>query len=90
MPDRTHDSDAASRMVYVARAKECGCAVAVSVDEPQYKSENAKLIAQKVRAGFVVERMTVDEARALPWGWPCEHMKRAAAGIAEGQEALIV
>lgn len=78
------------RMAYVSRIKECGCLVAAQVDLPQYRRDVAKFVAKEIREGFNVERVTVEEARALPWGWPCEHMKRAKAGVAEGQEALNV
>jgi hypothetical protein len=61
-----------SAMAYVAR-KPCGCVVAATVDEPRHAKDVAKSIAKWVRAGDAVERMTVGEARALPWGHPCEH-----------------
>lgn len=67
------------RMAYVARIKECGCVVAASVDEPAYASDTAKFVAREIREGFNVDRVTVGEARALPWGWPCEHMKATEA-----------
>lgn len=86
----SHNAAPEQRMAYVARIKECGCVVAASVDLPEYAGATAKFVAKEIREGFNVERMPVENARALPWGWPCEHMKRAAAGIAEGQEALIV
>lgn len=69
-----------TRMAYVARIKECGCVVAASVDEPGYAKDTAQFVAREIREGFNVERVTVEEARSLPWGWPCEHMKEAAKG----------
>ena len=79
-----------TRYAYVSRIKACGCVVGATVDLPEYAADVAKFVAKEIREGFEVERMTTEAARALPWGWPCEHMKRAEAGIAEGQQALSV
>lgn len=80
----------AAQMAYISRIAECGCVVAAHVDLPEYAKETAKFVAKEIRDGFTVERVPVEEARALPWGWPCEHMKRAQAGVIEGQEVLDV
>lgn len=60
---------------YVA-FKDCGCAVAATVDEPQYAKETAKCVAKWIRGGLRVEQKTV--------GWVrenlhfCEHTKKPA------------
>lgn len=64
-------------MAYVYRIPGCGCVVAASVDAPEYAREVAKFKEDKAHSGFVLAHMTVEEARAIPWGWPCEHMKAA-------------
>lgn len=64
-------------MAYVSRIKECGCVVAASVDDPAHAADTSRFVANEIRQGFTVERMEVKAARALPWGWPCEHIRAA-------------
>jgi len=50
-------------MAYVAIVSGCGCCEAASVDEPQYPKSNAKDVAQWIRAGYTVERRSVEWVR---------------------------
>ncbi len=71
--------------------KDCGCLVAAMVDEPKYRRHNAGEVAALMRQGYTIERVTVEQARALPWcrsGGACEH--DPAEGQVPGQEALVV
>jgi hypothetical protein len=49
-------------MAYAGR-KRCGCVVAACVDEPNHARDVAREIANWVRAGMTVERMTVEDVR---------------------------
>lgn len=50
------------RMAYIA-VEECGCATAAIVEGVASKSELAKTIAGYIKAGRVVEHVTVEQAR---------------------------
>jgi hypothetical protein len=64
-------------MNYVAR-KPCGCIVgAVSQDAP--KSMVASALANWIRAGFVIDRVTDDVVRAEFQGQYCQHTPRQMA-----------
>ena len=52
-----------TNMAYIAR-KSCGCMVAAAVDEPDHREDTANEIAEWIRAGLTVERVTVDYVRA--------------------------
>lgn len=45
---------------YIAR-KPCGCTVAACVDEPEYRKENAKTIAEWIKKGYEVLRFSEGE-----------------------------
>lgn len=50
----------------------CGCCVAVTVDKPERAAENAKIVAEWIADGLVIERKTVG------WVWSggltfCQH-----------------
>lgn len=77
------------RMAYVYRVPGCGCVVAAQVDDRAYARDVARFKRDKSHTGFVLEHMTVDQARAIPWGWPCEHMK-AGGNVGEPQLAMEV
>lgn len=66
------------RMGYVYRIPGCGCIVAAQVDDPKYPRDVAKFKNAKDKRGFDLAHLPVEEIRALPWGWPCEHMKAGA------------
>lgn len=68
---------AAPTMAYIYRIPGCGCVVAACVDESAHQREVEKFKRSREHKGFALAHVTVDEARALPWGWPCEHMKAA-------------
>lgn len=48
---------------YIGR-KPCGCAVAFITDDAAFRDSTAKLVAQWVRDGLVLERTTVDAVRS--------------------------
>lgn len=50
---------------YVGVMPGCGCAGVVTVDKPEYAKDTAKTVAQMVRDGLEVKRMTVEEFRAI-------------------------
>ena len=58
-------------MAYVARCPTCERAVVLMVDVPDCRKEHAKEIAQCIRDGYVIERMTVEEARQQPLVCEC-------------------
>jgi len=60
---------------YVARCL-CGCKrlVFASVDDGVHPKETAKTVAQMIRKGYVIERMTVSEVRAAQW--MCEQKRQ--------------
>jgi hypothetical protein len=56
---------------YVGHA-DCGCLVSVVVDDPEYKKDTAKSVAQFIRSGYAVTRITLEEFRAVgKWGHQC-------------------
>jgi len=67
-----------TRMGYAYRIPGCGCGVAVQVDGPEYARDVEKFKRDKAMAAFDLAHLPVEEIRALPWGWPCEHMKARA------------
>jgi len=56
----------AESMAYVAH-KSCGCVVMVHSDKPQYAKDVARELAACVRDGYIIERVPVETASALPW-----------------------
>lgn len=57
---------------YVARPLDCECIAAVTVDEPEHAKDVAKDVANWVRRGFRVDRMTGDVFREMSFRCP-EH-----------------
>lgn len=51
-------------MAYVGK-KPCGCIVAFVVDDPKYPKDTAKSVAEFIRSGYAVERVTVEESRKI-------------------------
>ncbi len=62
------NEEAAVRPCYIGRYA-CGCAVTAVVDDPTYKKDTAKCIAQWIRDGMSVERGTCADTRLSEW--PC-------------------
>ena len=58
-------------MAYIGR-RNCGCVVAVSVDTPFYRRDVAKDLAEFIRRGYTVERVTVEQAKQMLQPH-CEH-----------------
>lgn len=54
---------------YIGRCT-CGCGrmTLAVVDDPDYKKETAKAIAEAIRDGMAIERTTVGVVRAGPFG----------------------
>lgn len=63
-----------NEMAYIAKCK-CGGMVMAVVDLPEHKKDTAKEVASCLRAGFEIERMTVEEVRAHPF---CENKGKCA------------
>lgn len=57
----------------------CGCCVAVAVDVPGRAADNAKVVAEWIRDGLIVDRRTVDWVRQGGLTF-CEHTPEALAG----------
>lgn len=57
---------------YVAR-KACGCMVGATVDDPAHKKDVAREIAEWVREGLTIERVTHDVVRKEFMGSKCPH-----------------
>jgi hypothetical protein len=58
----------------------CGCAVAATVDRPEWKRDTARTIAEWIKDGLTVERWTVERVRA-DLG-PCVHKTPPAEQVA--------
>lgn len=67
------DRDAA--MCYIGR-RPCGCVGFAAVDEPAHASDNAKEVAKVIRAGWTIERQSVQWVREN-WGPGCEKCRPA-------------
>lgn len=59
-------------MAYIAK-RECGCIVMACVDNPEHRRDTAKEVAQAIREGYVIERVSSDFVRE---NWFCENHKR--------------
>jgi hypothetical protein len=68
MGDAMTNEQAAARSCYIG-SYACGCAVAAVVDDPQFKKDTAKRIAEWVRNGMTVERLTCAATKLS--AWPC-------------------
>lgn len=68
-------------MVYALRRPACGHLVAVCVDDDDTKAETARFVADGVRRGFAVERLTVVAVReATDWcQTTCPHRPKRRA-----------
>jgi len=55
--------------------KRCGCAVSIVVDNPEHASDVIEIVAEFMRSGLVIERVTRDDgvARLLSGGRHCTH-----------------
>lgn len=68
-------------MAYTGRDT-CGCVVAVTVDEPKHRDHVAQMVAEWIRDGLIIERVTIEEARMS--FTLCDHT--AATDEQEGRE----
>lgn len=57
--------------VYVAR-KKCGCMVAAVSDMPTFERETAKDVADFIRDGLAIERMTMAEYKGASGAMGCK------------------
>jgi hypothetical protein len=53
---------------HVALCPDCKLIVACAVQRPEFKRDNAKLVASWVRDDLTVSTMRVDEVRKATWG----------------------
>ena len=58
------------RHCYVGR-KTCGCIVYVTVDDPNRTAQTGKDVAEAIKLGLTVERMTIDDFKAGRFGCKC-------------------
>ena len=72
-----------SEMAYIAKCV-CGGMIMAVVDLPDHKKDTAKEVASCLRAGYEIERLTVEEVRAHPF---CENRGKCKEQKA-GQLAL--
>jgi hypothetical protein len=66
-------------MAYIAKCK-CGGMVMAVVDLPDTKKAAAKEVASCLRAGFEIERITVEEVKIIPFcknHGKCEEQKES-------------
>lgn len=59
-------------MAYVGR-KVCGCVCAAIVDDPAHKKEVAEDIADWIKSGLTIDRVSVEYVRENFVGWACPH-----------------
>ena len=59
----------AQRLVYVAR-RECGCVTFIGIDNSRSHHQGTCRIAGCIVEGERVDRLPLDEARAIPWVCP--------------------
>ena len=50
---------------YIARKPDCGCVTGAVVDDDLMRKETARCVADFVKSGRVIERVTLVEARSL-------------------------
>ena len=67
-------------MCYVATAT-CGCTVAVTVDTPGHSRLTASDVSAFIRDGLSVDRMTVGEFKAKPFGHTCKPKQATLGGM---------
>lgn len=70
---RYMDAISAATHVYVGRAK-CGCMMTCVLDvqeSPKGVMVTAKYVAQFIKKGLTIERMTLAEFRKIPFGHKC-------------------
>lgn len=73
-------------MAYVGTHSSCGGWVYLGVDNPNYAKDTAKDVADLIRRGYAVSRMTVAEARKLTTACECKRKHAAASHSSEGEK----
>lgn len=63
---------------YVSRCPE-GCVVGLAVDNPDHQADVEEFVTEEKRAGCIVERVPLAEAKAVGWDVECTHVYGAAA-----------
>lgn len=61
----------AEPMAYITRSG-CGCVKLVTVDSPERRENNARLIADAIKRGETVERVTCAQVRTTHWVSECD------------------
>lgn len=76
----------ADPMAYVGSCHQCGGAYMIVVDTPEHARETAMEIGKVIDAGDTIERITVDEARAMWRNKPCrcESVEDLGGGVPAG------
>lgn len=70
MPKETVDPNAKVIHCYIGRIA-CGCMVAVCFDEPDFPKATATSVADFIKSGYAVERVTYEQYHVMSWG--CIH-----------------
>jgi hypothetical protein len=60
--------------MYIAR-KECGRVAALCWDEPKFRKDTAKTVADYIRRGLAVERLERFEGDSMPGEWICKECR---------------
>jgi hypothetical protein len=58
------------KYAYIGRKRECKCAVAIIVDQPEYRRDVAKQVAEFIRDGYVVEYVDLEQGIQLVHSCP--------------------
>ena len=53
-----------AEFAYIGSLPDCGCTVAIVVDDPFYKASTAKDVADFIKLGYTVERVPLAEGIA--------------------------
>ena len=61
-----------SDFCYIGIWPACNCIRVVAADEPEYAKDNAKTIAKLIRAGYTIERVTVEKFKKGPKKFGCK------------------
>ena len=58
--------------IYIGKWPDCGCVTAACVDDPAHKKDTAKFIADLIKDGRVVERISPEHWHTVKLG-RCQH-----------------
>lgn len=72
-------TDTRATHAYGARCA-CGNVIEIMVDAERFRAHNAKEIAKLMRKGYIIERMTIADARATFALCACAKIKKSRKG----------